>query len=85
VNEQDLEVGLSMLLQDMEGEQGDSHEIYMRLRQVLDGMRAIGMPLPDDLLRLEQELAAEFQEATPPEPTAGPAPDTPAAGRAPQR
>jgi len=57
---QDVEARLSMLLTDMEGEQGDRHEIWQRLKQILDGMRAYGMPLPDDLVRLEAELEREF-------------------------
>ena len=57
---QELEAALSNLLTDMEGEQGDKHEIYMRLMQILSGMRAFGMPLPDDLVRLERELEEEF-------------------------
>ena len=57
---QELEAAIAVLLDDMEGEQGDSHEIYLRLRQLLDGMRATGMPLPDDLVKLEQDMAAEF-------------------------
>jgi hypothetical protein len=59
---QALEAALAVLLDDMEGEQGDSHEIYLRLRQILDSMRAVGMPLPDDLVRLERAMAAEFEE-----------------------
>ncbi|MEE8270124.1 MAG: hypothetical protein V3R98_00120 [Alphaproteobacteria bacterium] len=60
MDQQELEATLSLLLQDMEGEWGDRHEIHMRLRQTLDGMRAMGMPLPDDLVRMERDLAAEF-------------------------
>ena len=55
-----LEARLSLLLTEMEGEQGDRHEIWMRLRQELDGMRAFGMPVPEDLQRLEDELEREF-------------------------
>jgi len=55
-----LEARLSLLLTEMEGEQGDRHEIWMRLRQELDGMRAFGMPVPEDLQRLEDELGREF-------------------------
>lgn len=60
MDRKELEAALSLLLDEMEGEQGDSHEVYMRLVQLLAGMRATGMPIPDDLARLEQELAAEF-------------------------
>ena len=56
----EIEAAVSLLLDDMEGEWGDRHEIFLRIQQTLDQMRAMGMPLPDDLVRLEEELAAEF-------------------------
>ena len=60
MDREEIEATLSLLLDDMEGEWGDRHEIFLRIRQTLDSMRAMGMPLPDDLVRLEDELAAEF-------------------------
>lgn len=60
---QELEATLSVLLQEMEGEIDDRHEFHHRLRQTLDGMRATGMPLPQDLVDLERELAREFEHA----------------------
>jgi hypothetical protein len=69
MDREELEAALAVLLEQMEGEQGDSHEVYLRLRQILDGMRAMGMPLPDDLLRMEQELAADFEEDSGSAPT----------------
>lgn len=62
MDREELEAALSLFLQEAEGEPVDRHEIYQRLRQILDGMRAVGMPLPDDLVRLEHELEAEFAE-----------------------
>ena len=62
MDEQELEAALSLLIDDMEGDLGDRHEIFMRLRTIFQSMRAMGMPLPDDLLRLEEELAAEFEK-----------------------
>ena len=56
----EMEAELSLLLNQMEGDYGDGHEIYLRLRQLLDSMRAFGLALPEDLLRMEQDLAAEF-------------------------
>jgi hypothetical protein len=64
VSEQELEAAIALLIEEMEGDQGDAHEIYLRLRQLLDQMRATGMPLPGDLVKLEQDLSAAFaQEA----------------------
>ena len=60
MDRQEIEAALSLLLDQMEGEWGDRHEIFLRIRQTLDQMRAMGMPLPDDLVRMEDKLAAEF-------------------------
>lgn len=59
---EEYEAAILELLEEMEGEHGDAHEIFMRLKQMLDGMRAMGMPVPDDLARMEKELSAEFED-----------------------
>ncbi|MBP5858041.1 hypothetical protein KAJ83_13565 [Marivibrio halodurans] len=51
---------ISLLMNEMEGEQGDLHEVMMRLKTILDTMRAEGLPIPDDLKRFEQDLDARF-------------------------
>lgn len=61
MDKQDLDAGLSLLIDEMEGDQGDRHEILMRLRQMLGTMRAEGLPVPDDLAKMEEALAAEFE------------------------
>ena len=58
----EIEATVSLLLNDMDGEWGDRHEIFLRIAQTLEQMRAMGMPLPEDLVRMEDELAAEFAE-----------------------
>lgn len=60
MDKQDLEVLASEILQQFESGELERHEIHERLRQTLDQMRAFGMPLPEDLVTLEQELAGEF-------------------------
>ena len=60
-NVEEIEAAILELMEEMEGEQGDAHEIYQRLRQILDGMRAMGMPVPDDLARMEESLSAELE------------------------
>lgn len=62
LDKQEIEAAVLELLDEMEGEVGDAHEIHMKLWQTLDGMRAMGMPLPDDLVRMEKELSAEFKD-----------------------
>jgi len=60
MDKQDLEVLASEVMQQFESGELERHEIHERLRQTLDQMRAFGMPLPEDLVILEKELAAEF-------------------------
>lgn len=58
---EDVKAELGILLTDMQNQPEDRHELYMQLLERLNEMkRAYGMPLPDDLLKLEAELEAEF-------------------------
>lgn len=52
------EIGL--LVSRMQNEPDDAHEIYQVLKERLNEMRAYGMPLPQDLVELEQKLEADF-------------------------
>ena len=56
----ELAAAASLLSDQREGEQGDRHEIWLRLQAILQQIRATGMPLPDELGRMEQELEEEF-------------------------
>lgn len=56
----EIDAEISLLMEEMEGDLGDAHEIYLRLCQLQQAMRAFGQELPEDLLRLEQELAEVF-------------------------
>jgi hypothetical protein len=47
----------------MENQPEDAHELYQRVREKLNEMRAFGMPLPSDLVELEKELEAQFAQA----------------------
>ena len=60
MGKQEIEAAILELLEGMEGDPGDAHEIHLKLRQTLDSMRAMGMPLPDDLVRMEKDLSIEF-------------------------
>jgi hypothetical protein len=57
---EDLEAELALLLSQMENQPEDPHELYLQIREKLNEMRAFGMPLPDDLVRLEKQLEAQF-------------------------
>lgn len=56
----EIDAEISLLMDEMEGDLGDAHEIYLRLCQLQQAMRAFGQELPEDLARLERELADEF-------------------------
>jgi hypothetical protein len=51
---------ISLLLGAMESGPEDKHELYLKLREKLNEMRSIGLPVPDDLIKLEKTLEAEF-------------------------
>ncbi len=57
---EELEAELSILLSELDNRSEDDHEVMMRLKQMLDTMRAEGLPIPDDLKRLEAELDKRF-------------------------
>ena len=56
----DLATALEMWMNDAEGDIGDRHEIWQRLRQEIETMRATGLTPPGDLVEMEESLAAEF-------------------------
>jgi len=64
MDSKDLEAEISLLLDEMEGEQGDRHEIYLRVRQLLSNLKATGMPAPEDLVRLAADLEQSFKDET---------------------
>jgi hypothetical protein len=41
----------------------DEHEVLEQLREKLNELRAMGMPLPDDLVALEKQLEEQFPES----------------------
>jgi hypothetical protein len=57
---ENLMAQVSLLVTQMENQPEDKHELYMQLRERLNEIRSTGMPLPQDLVRLEEELEAEF-------------------------
>ena len=64
-DEYEAEIGL--LLTRMENQPEDRHELFEIIREKLNEMKAFGMPLPDDLVRLEEALGKEFSAETPKE------------------
>ncbi len=58
----DLDTEISYLMEQLEGEPGDSHEIFFRLHQILNTFRAEGMPVPENLAKLEKDLDERFKK-----------------------
>jgi hypothetical protein len=57
----DLKAEIALLLNQMENQPEDRHELYLQIREKLNEMRAFNLPLPGDLVRVEKELEAEFK------------------------
>jgi len=51
---------IALLLAQMQDAPHDRHELYLKIMRELNGLKAYGMPLPDDLVELEQRLEREF-------------------------
>jgi hypothetical protein len=54
-----LKAEIAMLVQQMNDEPEDVHELHARIRQKLAELKATGQPLPDDLVELERRLDSE--------------------------
>ncbi|MHA6644269.1 hypothetical protein [Mesorhizobium sp. A623] len=54
---------IALLMEEMINQPQDQHEIQEQLREKLSEMRAMGMPLPADLVQLEKRLDDDFYEA----------------------
>ncbi|BCG91893.1 hypothetical protein [Mesorhizobium sp. 131-2-1] len=55
-----LKAQISMLLEEMVNQPEDQHEIQEQLREKLQELRAMGLPLPADLVALEKRLDDDF-------------------------
>ena len=58
----DLEAELALLVNQMTDPPEDLHELYLRISEKLNEYKALGLPLPDDFVRVEKELEAYFAE-----------------------
>jgi hypothetical protein len=57
----DLKAELALLINQMENQPEDRHELYLQIREKLNEMRVFGMPLPQDLVEFERDLEAQFK------------------------
>jgi uncharacterized coiled-coil DUF342 family protein len=57
---EEIKARIALLVEEMVQRPTDAHEIHETLREQLNELRAMGMPLPDDLVALEKRLEADF-------------------------
>ena len=57
-----IKAQIALLLEEMVNQPEDRHELHEQLREKLNELRAMGMPLPADLLALEKRLEEQFRE-----------------------
>ena len=60
---EEIKARISLLLEEMVNQPEDEHEVLEQLRERLNELRAMGMPLPDDLVALERQLDERFPES----------------------
>lgn len=61
---ENIKAQIYLLLEQMINQPEDSHEIQESLREMLNELKATGMPLPQDLVELEETLQSEFEKKT---------------------
>lgn len=58
---EELEAQIGVLVEQMENLPEGAHEIHLLIHEKLQEMKAFGLPLPDDLVRLERRLEEDFR------------------------
>ena len=58
-----LRVQIAMLLDEIAKNPSDAHEMQETLREKLTEMQALGLPLPEDLVGLEEYLEDDLDRA----------------------
>lgn len=57
---EEIKASIYLLLAEMENQPEDKHEVLELVREKLEELKAMGMPLPDDLVALEKGLEDEM-------------------------
>lgn len=60
---EEIKARISLLIEEMIEQPEDAHEIHERIREQLNELRAMGMPLPRDLVELEKKLDTGFLQS----------------------
>jgi len=59
---EDIKAQISLLLEEMVNQPEDAHQLQESIHEMLGELKASGMPLPQDLVELEERLEAEFEK-----------------------
>ncbi|MBZ0129013.1 MAG: hypothetical protein K8F59_07840 [Rhodobacteraceae bacterium] len=57
---ENLKAAIALLMEQASETPEDAHEVYEELREKLAELRGLGLPLPDDLVKLEQRLQKDL-------------------------
>jgi len=57
-----LKASIALLMEQMANQPEDMHEVQESLREKLSELRALGLPLPADLVALEAKLEKQFRK-----------------------
>lgn len=68
---EDFRVALALLLDEIAKEPDNKHELQESLREKLTEMQSMGLPLPVDLVELEDYLEQDLEAGIPQPPAAG--------------
>jgi len=63
---EEFRLRLAMLLDEIAEQPEDAHALQERVREQLAQMQALGLPLPDDLVGLEDYLEEDLEEGVRP-------------------
>ncbi len=56
-----LKASIYLLLEEMTGKPADYHELQETLREKLAELKALGLPIPQDLVEAERDLSKELE------------------------
>ena len=62
---EEFRLQLAMLMDEIARNPSDAHELQENLREKLTEMRALGLPLPEDLVGLEEYLEEDLERPPP--------------------
>ncbi len=60
---EEIQAQISMLINQINNQPEDIHELYELIHQQIGELRATGQPVPRDILELEQRMLKEFPKA----------------------